>query len=65
MASNELVLLDQVLAQRQADRHVKLKDDDAFELFACEQVVRNHDLSNEEVMAGIVGGGNDGGLDVG
>ena len=31
---NELVLLDQVLQQRQNERPIPLKDDDAFELFA-------------------------------
>jgi len=60
---NELVLLDQVLRQRQNERSIPLRDDDAFELFACEQVLRDRDLSAEEVALGIVGGGNDGAID--
>ncbi len=60
---NELVLLDQVLLQRQSERSIPLKDDDAFELFACEQVLRDRDLSPEEVALGVVGGGNDGAID--
>jgi AIPR protein len=63
MADNELVLLNQVLQQRQSDREIPLREDDAFELFACEQVLRNRDLSAEEVAAGVVGGGNDGAID--
>jgi AIPR protein len=63
VANNELVLLDQVLKQRQAERLTPLKDDDAFELFACEQALGERDLSTEEVADGVVGGGNDGGLD--
>jgi hypothetical protein len=63
MADNELVLLDQVLRQRQADRETPLREDNAFELFACEQVLRNRDLSAEEVAAGVIGGGNDGAID--
>ncbi len=63
MVNNELVLLDQVLKQRQDERITPIKDDDAFELFACEQALGDRDLSTEEVADGVVGGGNDGGLD--
>lgn len=63
VVNNELVLLDQVLQQRQAERTAPIKDDDAFELFACEQALRDRDLSAEEIADGVVGGGNDGGLD--
>ena len=63
MVDNELVLLDQVLQQRQNERPAPLKDDDAFEVFACEQVLRDGDLSAEEVAMGVVGGGNDGAID--
>ncbi len=63
VTDNELVLLNQVLEQRQAERTTPLKEDDAFELFACEQVLREMDLSPEEVSGGVVGGGNDGAID--
>ena len=63
MADNELVLLHQVLQERQNDREIPLREDDAFELFACEQVLRNRDLSAEEVAAGMIGGGSDGAID--
>jgi hypothetical protein len=63
MADNELVLLNQVLQQRQSDREIPLREDDAFELFACEQVLRNRDLSAEEVAEGVIGGNNDGAID--
>lgn len=63
VVNNELVLLDQVFQQRQAERTAPIKEDDAFELFACEQALRDRDLSAEEIADGVVGGGNDGGLD--
>jgi hypothetical protein len=63
MADNEQVLLDQVLVQRQSERLIPIRDDEAFELFASEQIMRERDMSPEEVDAGVVGGGNDGGLD--
>lgn len=61
--NNELVLLDQALADRQAERAQPIPDDEAFELFACEQVLRDYDLSLDEVAAGVIGGGNDGAID--
>lgn len=63
VAANELVLLDQALLQRQSERDAPLRDDDAFELFACEKVLRDYDLSAEEVASGVIGGGGDGAID--
>jgi hypothetical protein len=63
MPNNDLVLLDQVLADRQANRAEPIEEDYAFELFACEQVLRDRDVSPDEVEAGVVGGGNDGAID--
>ena len=63
MVNNELVLLDQILDQRQGERPAAIRDDEAFELFACEQALRYRDLTSEEISDGVVGGGNDGGID--
>jgi hypothetical protein len=63
MTANDLVLLDGALQERQAARDTPLADDVAFELFACELLLRDYDLSSDEVEAGRVGGGNDGALD--
>lgn len=63
MPSNELVLLDQIMQQRQAERATPLPADEAFEIFACEQALRDFDLSADEVTSGVVGGGNDGAID--
>lgn len=37
--------------------------DDYFELFAADQILKEYDLSADEVKAGIVDGGGDGGID--
>ena len=63
MPSNELVLIDQALADRQEQRDQPLPDDVAFELFAIEHVLGDMGLSGDDVAAGRVGGGDDGGLD--
>ena len=61
MVNNELALLDQVLKQRQDERPAPMRDDDAFELFACEQALRSRELSAEEIHDGVIGGSDDGG----
>lgn len=63
MPRNKLVLLDAIIAERQAERKEKLDDATAFELFASEQALANYELSEEELVDGLVGGGQDGGID--
>ena len=63
MSNNTRVLLDQFLEQQKSERTTPLPDDRAFELFACEQVLKDSELSVDELASGIVGGGNDGGID--
>lgn len=63
MASNDRIILDEVLKQRQADVDPVATDSDFFELFSAEQILKDFDLSYEEIQSGIVGDGGDGGID--
>jgi hypothetical protein len=63
MTNNDRVLLDNALADAQGTRDAPMAPSRAFELFACEQVVRMYGLSPDDVETGIVGGGDDGALD--
>ena len=63
MANNTRMLLDQFLTQQKSEQTTPLSDDKAFELFASEQVLKDSDLSTEELSSGIIGGTNDGGID--
>jgi len=63
MVNNELVLLDQALAEVKAAREEPLADDIVFELFAAEQILKDYDLSPEEIESGRVGGSQDGAID--
>ena len=46
-----------------AARAASLPDSDAFELYVIGEVLKNHDLSDDEITYGNVGGGDDGGTD--
>lgn len=61
--SNEVVLVDQFLKAAQDSRDTPLPDDVAFEVFAAATVLSGQNLSDEEIEAGRIGGGLDGGLD--
>lgn len=63
MASNDQIILDHLLTERKLNIAPELKDSDFFELFVSEQILKNYDLSYDELEAGIVGRGNDGGID--
>ncbi|MFE3080923.1 AIPR family protein [Nocardia tengchongensis] len=61
--NNDAILVDQYLIDAQHARETPLPDDVAFELFAAQCVLREYDLSDEEVEQGRIGGGKDGGID--
>lgn len=60
---NDLVLLDIFLADQQRERDLAMPDHAAFEYFVCENILKDSDLSSDEVTSGIVGGADDGGVD--
>ncbi|WP_175472433.1 AIPR family protein [Curtobacterium sp. MCBA15_009] len=63
MPSNERNLIDHLTQEAQASRAVPYPDDIAFELFAAETMLRDRNLSEEEIESGRIGGGKDGGID--
>ena len=63
MPTNDPILLEQILEQRKAALDPEATDSDFFELFVAEELLKDHSLSYEELGSGLVGGGNDGGID--
>lgn len=61
--SNDRIILDEILEQQQSARAPTLAASKYFELFVTEQVLKDYDLSNEEIESGLVGDGGDGGID--
>jgi hypothetical protein len=45
------------------DRAPDLPDDKAFEVYAANQILKDYDLSDEDIEFGDLGGGDDGGVD--
>lgn len=63
MEDNAKVLLDALLEARKADEPEDLPADELFELFCFEQVLKENELAQEEILAGQIDGGGDGGMD--
>jgi hypothetical protein len=61
MAKNDVVLLDSILKQKSVEQHVDIGE--IFEKFVLEQILKNYDLSNEEIAFGWTDGSLDGGID--
>lgn len=63
MSANEIIALDAKLKLVREERAPDSPEDVFFEIFAAEQILKDFDLTDEEIEAGQVGGENDGGLD--
>lgn len=63
MANNDQVLLDQIVEEQRMARAPTTSVTDFFELYVAEQVLKDYDLSDEEVEYGLVGSNHDGGID--
>jgi hypothetical protein len=61
--SNELVLLNNLLCDWNERAPEGLAEDKLFDLFCLEQMLKDQDLSTEEIQSGLVGGADDGGID--
>jgi hypothetical protein len=63
MAKNDTILIDGILDDRVAELLPSNRRDEAFEYFAFEQILRDSDLSKDEIQAGCIDGRDDGGID--
>lgn len=63
MAKNDKILIDGIIDDRIEQKLPSEKRDEVFEYFAFEQLLKDYDLSNEELISGSVDGRNDGGID--
>jgi hypothetical protein len=63
MANNDQIILDQALEQQRQQRAPSSTKADFFEMYVVEQVLKDLDLSDDEIESGLVGAGGDGGID--
>lgn len=63
MLNNEQTVAKAIMEQEKNDRAPVMKDDEYFELFAAQLIMKKYDLDDNEIDDGLTDGGNDGGCD--
>src|SRR5690606_25688292 len=63
MAKNDAILIDGIIDDRVEQGLPSSKRDECFEFLAFEQILKDEDLSFDEIMSGVVDGRQDGGID--
>lgn len=63
MAKNDLFLLDGIIESYIADKFSSSDTGEAFEYFATEQILKQYELTQDQIQSGNVDGRNDGGID--
>lgn len=63
MMRQKTILLTTLIEQLKQDVAPEMKINDYFEIFSNEQILKEYDLSYEEIMKGTIGNGGDGGID--
>lgn len=63
MAKNDTIIIDGILDERVALNYPSSKRDEVFEYFSIEQILKDANLSKDEILIGRVDGKNDGGID--
>lgn len=63
MSENDVIILDSMLEQKKTEIADDLADSDFFEIFTFDQVLKNFDLTLDDLFYGKVGGRGDGGID--
>lgn len=63
MAKNDIVIIDQIIKER-IDQSIPSNDKgEVYEFLSNEQILKDLDLSGDEIISGIVDGKDDGGID--
>ncbi|MCU7746568.1 AIPR family protein [Priestia megaterium] len=63
MANQNAIILSALIGQLRSEIAPDMKADDYFEIFSNEQILKEYDLSYEEILKGTLGKGGDGGID--
>lgn len=61
--SNDRIIIENIISQRKEEIGDDISESEFFEIYTAEQILKDYDLSYDEIISGIVGGGNDGGID--
>lgn len=61
--TNDQIILEQILKERCAESGDGMSLADYFEIYSASEILKNYDLTYDDINYGIVGNGGDGGID--
>jgi hypothetical protein len=61
--TNDQIILGQIIKSKCAESENELTESEYFEIYSASEILKDHDLSYDDVKYGIVGDGGDGGID--
>ena len=63
MTTNHQIILNTILEQQRIEIASNTSENDYFNIFVTEQILKNYELSYDEIEGGVVDNGGDGGID--
>ncbi|MDU2064259.1 MAG: AIPR family protein [Sporomusaceae bacterium] len=63
MSQNSRIILEQIIKQKHDQLQISMSDSRFFEYFSAMQLLKNYELSYDEIEHGLMGESNDGGAD--
>jgi hypothetical protein len=61
--TNDQIILEQIIKERCAESGDELTVSEYFEIYSASEILKNYDLTYDDISYGIVGDGGDGGID--
>ena len=61
--SNDKIIISSIIEQKRQETAPDLSEAKFFELFTASEILKDQDLSYDEISSGVIGSGNDGGID--
>lgn len=61
--TNDQIILAQIIAEKCAESEDELTISEYFEIYSSSEILKDHDLTYDDIAYGIVGDGGDGGID--
>lgn len=61
--SNDKIIISSIVEQKRQETAPDLSEAKFFELFTASEILKDQDLSYDEISSGVIGSGNDGGID--
>ena len=61
--TNDQIILEQILKDKKNELGVDIKDFEFFELYSASEILKDYDVTYDDIEYGIVGNGGDGGID--